>query len=272
MDVLTTRSATPALRILGALARYHYLTAAHVTRLFYPRARDHNREAQRRLKTLVDAGYVLRLPELSTHRFAALPHVFTLSRSGWHLVSVWGYQMSPAFRRSDELAKGRNNPFIEHTLATTEVLVAIERLSRQAPFTIEDLVLERELRGQLVFVDLPVAAAQGTTSRKVAVIPDAWVQVRPAGQAPIAVAVELDRATHYQRAWRRKIQALVSWAHGPYKPAFATTTLTVAVVTPSPQRRDQLRLWTLRELELRQQAAYADIFLYIEYRESHGKT
>jgi hypothetical protein len=52
------------------------------------------------------------------------------------------------------------------------------------------------------------------------------------------------------------------WAPGPYREAFATDNLTIAVVTPMPQRRDQLREWTLRELTGRQQPALADLFLF----------
>lgn len=51
---------------------------------------------------------------------------------------------------------------------------------------------------------------------------------------------------------------------GPYQTKFETDNLTVAVVTPTPTRRDELMEWTRRELRERHLTDYAAIFLFTD--------
>src|SRR3954466_2067005 len=88
--------------ILRALARFHYLTAAQASRLLYPNLADDNRYMQRRLKTLVDAEYVLRLRALPVPRYGQAPHVFTLARKGREYLHGLGVAIEPYFRPSEE--------------------------------------------------------------------------------------------------------------------------------------------------------------------------
>ena len=67
------------LTILSAVARWHYLTAAQVSRLVFPGCRDEDRYARRRLARLVDAGLLLRLKPLAVPRRGSAPHVVTLT-------------------------------------------------------------------------------------------------------------------------------------------------------------------------------------------------
>jgi hypothetical protein len=243
--------------ILLALARYHYLTAAQASRLLYPKLLDDNRYMQRRLKKLVDGEYVLRLRALPVPRYGQAPHVFTLHRFGRQYLQALGVSVQPYFRPSEERQAAENNPFMYHRLAAVDVLIAADMLCRDYAVTCPRLLLERDLRHQPIRVE--IAAGMGT--RKVAVIPDGWFQLSVRGEPPVSIALELDRATEDQKAWRQKIAGYVAWANGPYRKAFETDNLTVAVVTPSPARRDQLRAWTLAELQKRGAPALADIFL-----------
>ena len=93
-------------------------------------------------------------------------------------------------------------------------------------------------------------------------IPDAWFRLCAAGEAPVSIALELDRGTEDQMVWRQKVAALAVWAIGPYRKAFATDNLTIAVVCPDVARRDVLAGWTMRELEARGHRELADIFLF----------
>lgn len=248
--------------LLRALNRYHYLTAGQTSRLLYPRLRDEHRYAQRRLKRLVEAGYALRLRSLPTPRFGAAPHVFTLARAGRQYLEAAGVRTSAYYRPCEEAEKARNHPFILHTLATIDVLIAADRLCQTGPVACPALVCERELRRDPVRVDVFPPAGSPGERRRVAVVPDAWLQLWVRGDhGPCSISVELDRGSEDQAAWRAKVAAICAWALGPYPQVFRTDNLTVAVVTPDATRRDELRVWTARELAQRR-LAHLNIFLF----------
>jgi hypothetical protein len=249
--------------ILRAMARYHYLTAAQVSRLLYPRLSDENRHAQRRLKELADAGYLLRLRALPTPLYGQAPHVFTLGRRGRQYLAALGVPLRPYFGPSEEARAAENNPLMTHRLATIDVLIAAERLCHDHPVTCPQMLTERELKQAPVRVEVPAGPrAPAGATRRVAVIPDAWFQLSVAGQPPISIALELDRGTEDQMVWRQKVAALALWAVGPYRDAFATDNLTIAVVCPDASRRDALARWTIQELQGRSFGDLADIFLF----------
>ena len=97
-----------------------------------------------------------------------------------------------------------------------------------------------------------------------AVIPDAWFQLAAMGCDPVSIALELDRGTEHQKHWRRKVAALTAWAEGPYRQAFETDNLTIAVVVPSRARLLQLLAWTDQELQAVGKTQLADIFLFTD--------
>src|SRR5512144_1412817 len=137
-----------------------------------------------------------------------------------------------------------------HRVAAVDVLLAAALLCRDYTVSCPRLLTERQLRHRPSKVVLP--AAHGI--RLVAVIPDGWFQLRVATGDPYSIAVELDRGTEDQSAWRRKVAGYAAWAQGPYRTAFDTDNLTIAVVTPTRERRDQLRSWTATSL--REDALY----------------
>jgi hypothetical protein len=258
----TTYTITKADRsILLALGRFHYLTAAQASRLLYPNLNDNHRYMQRRLKRLVDNDYVLRLRALPKPRKGQAPHVFTLGRKGRTYMRRLGFPIEPYFRPSEERRATENSPFMTHRLAAIDVMIAADLLCSGNPFiTCPRMLSERELKRNAVRVQVPsLASAQ---VRDVAVIPDAWFQLVMGSGSPYSIALELDRATEDQSAWRDKIAAYVAWATGPYMQAFETDNVTVAVVCPDHQRVEQLMDWTMRELIARKSEQYAELFLF----------
>ena len=244
------------LAILSAVARFHYLTAYQTNRLVFPGCHDGFRYARRRLARLVEAGFLLRLKPLSVPHRGAAAHVFTLATAGRRLLGL----QHRSFRPNEEQEKAGNLPFLEHTLATIDVLIAAELLCRTAPVSMPRLLVERELRAHPVRVQL--VSRDGTQHRSVAVIPDAWFELAVGDQRPVAIAVELDRGSEDQKRWRAKVEALAAWALGPYREAFGAETLTIATVTPTAARREQLRTWTAQELSRIGQPALGEIFLF----------
>ncbi|MFD9978177.1 replication-relaxation family protein [Streptomyces sp. NPDC059017] len=247
--------------ILRAVNRLQYLTAAQLGRLLYPHARDENRYVQRRLRRLAENDYLLRLRELPTPRIGSAPHIFTLADQGRQHLSSRGVALTSSYYRpSEERQKARDNPFIEHTLAAVDVLVAAECLCRDTAVSMPRLLVERQLKR----MNVRVQPAGQPDARPAAVIPDAWFELVVTEDEPVYVALELDRGTEGQQHWRRKVASLVAWADGPYREIFQADNLTVAVVVPSVARRIQLSEWTHDELASIDQTSLADIFLFTE--------
>jgi hypothetical protein len=245
--------------VLLALNRFHYLTAAQLSRLLYPNLSDENRYAQRRLKQLSDNDYALQLRALPKPQYGQAPLVYTLARKGRTYVQGLGCAVEPYFRPSEEKRTTKNSPFMAHRLATIDVMIAAQRLCQDVKgLSCPRMLSERELKRTALHVD--VVTGQGT--RRVAVIPDAWFQLKVAGQSTYSIAVELDRGTEDQKVWREKIAAYAAWSVGPYQEAFETDNLTVAIVSPSMERQRQLREWTQRELALRELHDFSELFLF----------
>src|SRR3954468_12523796 len=250
--------------ILLALNRFHYLTAAQLSRLLYPKLKDENRYAQRRLKQLAAAEYALQLRALPKPQYGQAPYVYTLGRKGRMYVQGLGVSVDPYFRPSEERRTTMNSPFMAHRLATIDVMIAADRLCRDVPgITCPRMLSERELkRGAIRVAVPPLEHSTADGPRKIAVIPDAWFQLSFNGSDPVSLAIELDRGTEDQKVWREKVAAYTVWAGGPYQEVFETDDLTIAVACPDEGRRMVLLDWTMRELKARGAGEYADLFLF----------
>jgi hypothetical protein len=251
--------------ILLALARYHYLTAAQLSRLLYPKLNDRNRYAQRRFKKLETAGYVLRLRALPTPQYGQASHVMTLSQRGRQFVQDLGVSVDIYFRPSEETKAANNSPFMTHRLATIDVMIAVDSLCRdyEQVYCLR-LMSERELKRGAVRVDVKPHVGRNDGTRRTAVIPDAWFQLVVNGETN-SIAVELDRGTEDQRAWRQKVAAYLAWVDLDtrlYQTAFEAEDLTVAVVCPDETRRNVLIEWTRREVQARNAKDLGDIFAF----------
>jgi len=176
--------------ILAALGRYFYLTATQLTRLLY--APTSHTYAQARLKRLTDANYLQRIFLPRPTRTGSAPFVYTLARKGINALIEWGRPVDRRYRRAE--VRETSYLYLAHTLALNDVLIALELLCRRDPrVRVIALRHERELKRAPVQVRLP----DGTTA---GVIPDAWVDLRLAGQYQECYAVELDRGTTGQQA------------------------------------------------------------------------
>ncbi len=241
--------------ILLALHRYFYLTACQTTRLRY--AAGSLTRAQALLKELADDGFCQRLflPRPSAH--GRLPAVYTLGRLGRRHLGALGIDVPARLRPSAE--REHAYLFLAHTLAVNDCLIAAELLSRRAPqITIDRMLHERTLRR----MPIPVADPDGG---RASVIPDGWLDLRVAVSGGIdrsCIALEVDRGTTEQRAFRRKVARWIAAADGPYQAAFGTDLLTVAVVaTPGEGRADQLLDWIAAELATVHRQERAELFL-----------
>ena len=197
-------------------------------------------------------------------KYGMAPHVFTLAKKGREYVQGMGVSVEPYFRPSREKDASENSPFVEHRLAAIDVMITAERLCWDVPeVSCPRMLSERELKRGVVRVDVPPTHRSDSDGpRKVAVIPDACFQLSINDDPPYSIALELDRATEDQKVWRQKVAAYAVWANGPYKKAFETDNLTIAVACPTERRRTVLMDWTMRELQARELAGYAQLFLF----------
>ncbi len=247
---------TPAKRaLLVAIGRYFYLTARQTTRLLY--AAGSLTRVQTLLKELADDGYVERLflPRPTAH--GRVPAVYTLGRLGRTHLAALGVDVPERLRPSE--AREHSYLFLEHTLAVNDCLIAMALLSRRAPqIAIRTMLHERTLRR----TPIAVRDAEG---RRVAVIPDGWLDLRvtlPDGIDRYCIALEVDRGTAEHKAFRSKVSRWVAAADGPYRETFGTDLLTVAIVaTPGEGRAEELLRWIAAELTALHREEQAELFL-----------
>lgn len=247
---------TPAKRaLLTAVARYHFLTARHGTRLLY--AETSLTRVQALLKELTDDEYCQRLflPRPTPH--GRVPAVYTLGWLGRTYLAAIGVDVPTRLRPSE--ARQHRYLFLDHTLAVNDCLIAMELLARRSPqIAIRTMLHERTLRR------MPIAVADAD-GRRAAVIPDGWLDLRvtlPDGIDRYCVALEVDRGTAEAKAFRRKVAHWVAAADGPYRAVFGTDLLTVAIVaTPGQGRAGELLRWIATELARLRREDAADLFL-----------
>jgi len=243
----------PENAVLHALNRYHFLTAQQVQRLRY--SGGSLTYVQSMLKRLAEQGYCQRLwlPRATQHGSA--PSVFRLATNGLNFLREQGVAVNARYRPSDH--NGHSYLFLNHTLALNDFLITAELLARQRPeFSLAGFLHEQDLKRQPFYVDV--------AGERQAVIPDAWLDFRAGDLYQVCLAVELDMGTEEQKKWRRKVRALTAFANGPYQEAFGTTSLTIAVVVASGERRlSELLTWTEAELRAAGEDQNASLFLFV---------
>jgi hypothetical protein len=120
------------IRILRAVNRFRYLTAAQLNRVLWPdNTRDENRYAQRRLAKLAQHQYIQVLEHLTKPSSGTPPNVHTLAWRGRKVLLELGEPV-PSHYRPSEVDKSAENPmFMPHTLAIVDVLVEVWSGSRR---------------------------------------------------------------------------------------------------------------------------------------------
>lgn len=242
----------PQEAILRALLTYFYLTSHQVCRLFYsPGSLTY---VQTMLKRLTDAGFCQRLFLPRPAQYGSAPSVFTLSRRALNYLQSQDIEVPARYRPSEE--REHSYLFLSHTLAINNTLISLHLLSRRYPQLVVDSMLhERTLKHEPLYV-------QEGDGNKLAVIMDAWLDLRLNGSQRMCLGLEIDLATEEQRKWRRKAFGLAQiCSQGLYQERFATTSLTIAVLTSGERRLSNLLRWTelaLADLPDRDDAA--DLF------------
>jgi len=247
---------TPAKQaLLMAIGRYFYLTARQATRLLY--AAGSLTRVQTLLKELADDSYVERLflPRPSPH--GRVPAVYTLGRLGRAHLAALGIDVPTRLRPS--AAREHKYLFLDHTLCVNDCLIAMDLLARRVP-----QIAMRTMRHERTLRQMPIVV-RDADGREAAVIPDGWLDLRvvlPDGTYRSCIALEIDRGTTEAKAFRAKVACWVAAVDGPYREAFGTDLLTVAIVaTPGEGRAEELLRWIAAALATLRRQDTADLFL-----------
>lgn len=263
----------PKKAILEAVARYRYLDAAQLAHLlFSPKSLSYVRN---HCMEMFHAGYLARLYLPRTTPTGSSRAIYALDAKGYrHLLRAGSEGLSMRlggrFRPSEEAE--REMPFLEHLLESNNLLISAERLARRQ----DDVILagirtEKEMRRDPIRVEIAVPGKRQREGRerveKVAVIPDAWVDLRYR-EAQQCIAFELDhRSTQAIDVIQRKIYGYLAAFEGGYQEKFGTKSITVAfVVRGSPWSRvERLRAWTEEALTFKGKRDYADLFRFSSF-------
>ncbi len=236
--------------ILQAIWFHHFITAEQLLR-FRERSLNGLPKMQERLKQLYEAHYLDRfnLPRYQSH--GSLPYVYLLASKGIkYLSDTLGIDSHMYYRPSSNLKRSPLD--IPHDLALNEVLIAARHLEKYEPRVhLSEARHEWMLRQETYKVT--VYRTQQRIPETVAFTPDGFLDFRIAvgNQTQQAcILLEMDMDTHQKPRFQKKIASYVAFINsGLYEQAFQTTSVVIAFVTPTGEKRArQMKAWCEEQL------------------------
>jgi Replication-relaxation len=251
---------TVSQQLLVELDICDYLTASQAARLLEKeRSLTYIRE---QLRALERAGLAMSLES----RVITMPRVYTPTKKGREYASLLcGTASDRRFRPAEERDKARNEYFITHTLAVSDVLIASRLLAKRSPaITLTRMFTERQLRRQIT-VSLPEPTGNGTTHiRPMAIEPDASCDflIQKAWQNFVHIEVYRNLPPVEWR-FKQKIQGYVTYAiSGLHEQLFQTPSLSIAVIATSKPMTTTLKRWTEEALQESNQPEHGELFFF----------
>jgi hypothetical protein len=255
-----TETLTVSQHLLVELAALDYLTASQAARLL---EKEHSLTYIReQCRSLVRAGLAVSLES----RLVTMPRVYTPTRKGREYASML-IRPSPEkrFRPSEERDKARNELFIKHTKAVTDVLIAARLLAkRSSGITLNRMFTERQLRRQ-IYVALPEPTGDGTTQqRTVCIEPDASLDFTIQETWQDFVHIEIYRnLPPVEWRFKQKVQGYVTYvALGQHEALFQTPALSIAVIAATEPMAATLKRWCEEALTARAQQGESNRFFF----------
>ena len=253
------------LAIIEAVYSFRALSTPQIERLLFPgnpqdiqaNVKDpgsgKTNRCRHRLKLLYHHGYLYReeLPVPLTQ--GRRPLVYFLDKKGKDALCRH-FDLDPKeidwHRRQNTVG----DTFIEHTLQTNDIRVAVTVGAQQHGFTLATWLDDRTLRKQQNRDAVTISGPQGGKPRRVAVVPDGYFHLQsPAYE--FHFCLEADRRTvvgQYSRwggkDWSRKIRAYIAYFTRPepdkpsvYEQRFGTSKLRILTVTTGQKRLENLK-------------------------------
>lgn len=228
--------------ILAVLYHFHYATLPQIAKLLQ-RSTSEN-YVRTKLKSLVTDGLVETVT-LARSSAGKPPTVYYLTALG--MKKVVDTLELPTIHSTGVKKHG----YLEHTLASNEVLIASVALPQvESSIILYDLKHERTLKNAAIKI-----------AERTYLVPDGWVHFGMKNEA-IGICYEIDRNTEEKEKIASKLKIYVAFASGIYQHTFGLSSLTIVFcVTEGGERRvKQLVSWAEQALENAQDAA--SLFLF----------
>jgi hypothetical protein len=244
--------------LIEAVLRYRLLTNEQLTRLFYKPGMLTT--VITRTKRLREAG-LLQAIYLGSQSVVggSATVVYTLARAGLNRMKAAGYRVPSRYNPNEVARLGKNPEWVRSRLAENDVLISLELLTKQVPairflpppehFAAPGLLVhEWNLKRRSPTVRITVGSADEPHTQRRTVTFDGWAQLhvtatpayaRASGHTGYeqALALETDRDSEEQKAWRTKCAAIVALAESGYQEHFGAPSLVVAVIAvPNPSK------------------------------------
>src|SRR5438874_10528108 len=208
---------------------------------------------QEKLKVLYEAKYLDRFYQPRYEPHGSLPFVYLLASKGIkYLREQCGIDAHVYYRPSDN---HKRSPLdVPHDLALNEVFIAARHLEKHEPrVSLAEARHEWMLRSDTYRVTLYRTTQSQRFREAVRFTPDGFLDFRitVGNQTQQAcILLELDMDTHQKPRFQKKIASYVAFVNeGLYEQAFQTTSIVIAFVTPTGDKRAQLmKLWCEEQL------------------------
>jgi Replication-relaxation len=238
--------------ILKAVWFYHFMTAEQILR-HRDRSINGLPKMQEKLKVLYEAKYLDRFYQPRYEPHGSLPFVYLLASKGIkYLNDSFGIAAHSYYRPSDN---HKRSPLdVPHDLALNEVLIASRHLEKYEPrVSLYEGRHEWMLRSETYKVTLYRETQSQRVREDVRFTPDGFLDFRitTANQTHQAcILVEMDMDTHQKPRFQKKICSYVSFINsGLYEQSFNTTSMVIAFVTPTGEKRAmQMKAWCEEQL------------------------
>src|SRR5947208_3761395 len=208
---------------------------------------------QERLKALYEAKYLDRFYQPRYEPHGSLPFVYLLATKGIkYLNDRCGIAAHVYYRPSDNYKRSPLD--VPHDLALNEVLIAARHLEKYEPRVhLFEARHEWMLRQETYQVTLYRDTQSQTVREDVRFTPDGWLDFRitTGNQTQQAcILLELDMDTHQKPRFQKKIASYVAFINeGLYEQQFQTTSVVIAFVTPTGDKRAmQMKAWCEEQL------------------------
>jgi hypothetical protein len=241
-------------KIIQTVYKYHLVTVEQVTRALYSKGSITTVRA--RLAHLAALHYLLSF-NLPTPR-GKRPKIYTIARPGLNHLKTLGVDVNPRFRPNEIADLEKNLPYLKHTLAVNDVLIAAANLEKHDPsITLYDMRHERFLKQEPDKYPIAIYDEEGKLLRTeyYTLVPDGFLDFHIKDEERDktyrrCILLEVDRGTEERKQFKRKIRGLLTFVKsGMYTKKYHSRKVTIAFATTrGSQRVEKMQEWTRSEL------------------------
>ncbi len=186
-------------------------------------------------------GYLTRIEQPSRLSEGRKPLVYVVDTKGRAVLEEQDHELE-----ATPITSRVSLAFLEHTLATNEVVIAIDQSAKRRSWTILKYLDDRTLKAQMK--DKVTLKGEHGGRQTAAVVPDAYIRL-DASRDIYNFFLEVDRGTvtgeasvWRRRDWRRKVMAYLEYyRHGLYQKRYNTADMRVLTITTGEGRMAHLK-------------------------------